>query len=500
MAMTNPNLKLTPIERMDYAISLARGFITPEDFSRRTGLTARYGYKLKETGHDLVLNPEKRKVYQYKSSGEKRRDMERLVVLLSLDARSSYKGICRIVQSVYKEHISMGGVSDIISKYEDIAKEKGEELDRMVAEHIKQGANDEIFQGGDPVFGGVDLASGYACLLASSPDRTAESWEIAMMLLKDVGIELDMSISDAGKGLVKGIGLSREGIRIQLDVFHQLRDAGRPVSSVIRQFNGRLNKYEELSDKIAAEKCNCVTVKNKEAIEATIEEEFKTVYELETAREFLGEIVSFTGYGAGESSEMVKWLGDEMEILRQRLGTFTYEKDGKSHRIYKGLGKFKEEIEKLKNRSDGMVQFIRHMWEKMDAVAEENGYDKVSFRLVYRLRCQPEGSAERKWTMRRLRRMLGERLPEAMGKMDTLVKETHRASSLIESTNSRIRTYMDAKRYLPARFLPLLRLYLNTTPYERSRVPEKLHKSSAEVILGRKIDFLELLGLGENNQ
>ena len=107
---------------------------------------------------------------------------------------------------------------------------------RISLEGISEGTNDEIFQGNSPVLTGIDLSSTYIYLLEESGDRTADSWELFMSDRKDHGLELDVSISDAGTGLTAGIprvfpeaALERRaaGSRPQKRTLEQL-DAVRP--------------------------------------------------------------------------------------------------------------------------------------------------------------------------------------------------------------------------------------------------------------------------------
>jgi len=70
----------------------------------------------------------------------------------------------------------------------------------------------------------------------------------------------------------------------------------------------------------------------------------------------------------------------------------------------------------------------------------------------------------------------------------------HRASSLVENLNSRLRQYFFLRRQIGGGYLDLLRFYLNHRVYERSQRSERTGRSPAELMTGKKHPhWLELL-------
>ena len=83
-------------------------------------------------------------------------------------------------------------------------------------------------------------------------------------------------------------------------------------------------------------------------------------------------------------------------------------------------------------------------------------------------------------------------LMEAVG--DAL-KQTPRASSLVENLNSRLRNYFFLRRTLGESYLGLLQFFLNHRCFMRSAVPERLDKSPKQLMTGEcHPHWLELLG------
>ena len=75
------------------------------------------------------------------------------------------------------------------------------------------------------------------------------------------------------------------------------------------------------------------------------------------------------------------------------------------------------------------------------------------------------------------------------------MKQIPRASSLVENLNSRLRTYFTLRRQLGTPYLGLLQFFLNHRTFARSRCPERVGKSPAQLLTGKAHPhWLELLG------
>lgn len=81
---------------------------------------------------------------------------------------------------------------------------------------------------------------------------------------------------------------------------------------------------------------------------------------------------------------------------------------------------------------------------------------------------------------------------EAVG---AILKQTPRASSLVENLNSRLRNYFFLRRRLGDSYLSLLQFFLNHRCFIRSQVPERVGKSPKQLLTGQAHPhWLELLG------
>jgi hypothetical protein len=76
-----------------------------------------------------------------------------------------------------------------------------------------------------------------------------------------------------------------------------------------------------------------------------------------------------------------------------------------------------------------------------------------------------------------------------------LRRRLHRASSLVENLNSRLRSYFFLRRQIGPQYLDLLRFFLNHSPFSRSQHPDRVGKTPAELLTGQAHPhWLELLG------
>ena len=75
------------------------------------------------------------------------------------------------------------------------------------------------------------------------------------------------------------------------------------------------------------------------------------------------------------------------------------------------------------------------------------------------------------------------------------MKQTPRASSMVENLNSRLRNYFFLRKQLGPSYLSLLQFFLNSRRFMRSECEERVGKSPRELITGeRHPHWLELLG------
>ncbi len=98
-----------------------------------------------------------------------------------------------------------------------------------------------------------------------------------------------------------------------------------------------------------------------------------------------------------------------------------------------------------------------------------------------------------KWN--HLYKKLSEKFLPVKEAVESAMKSTPRASSLVENLNSRLRNYFFLRKHLNSDYLDLLRFFLNHRTFMASRVSQRVGKSPTELMTGEKHPhWLELLG------
>jgi hypothetical protein len=98
----------------------------------------------------------------------------------------------------------------------------------------------------------------------------------------------------------------------------------------------------------------------------------------------------------------------------------------------------------------------------------------------------------REWN--RLHHLLPNKFHLILDAVSEAMATTPRTSSLVENLNSRLRNYFFLRKQLGSGYLDLLRFFLNHRTFMRSRHPERVGKSPAELMMGQEHPhWLELL-------
>lgn len=116
--------------------------------------------------------------------------IKKAVLSLSMNCGLSLEGIQRHINDVYGLHVSIGKISEIITEASIKADDYLKEID---VSSIKQTANDEIFQGNQPILTSVDLESTYIINMCLCDDRSGASWETLMNDRKKQGLNPEIS-------------------------------------------------------------------------------------------------------------------------------------------------------------------------------------------------------------------------------------------------------------------------------------------------------------------
>lgn len=421
-------------------------------------------------------------------------DIERTVIALRVATPSSIRDEVALLPIIYGTGWSYGKIQAVLTEAERRAAEWSRQVDLSAVEHV---ALDEMFSQGKPVFGGIDLDSGYLLLLGVCPTRSGDQWgEVLGTMKVEQGLYPSVVVKDAGSGLASGVGMAWPDTEERDDVFHAIYLIGKEAAHLERVAYGSIGAVEV----IQARRRRTPT----EAKLRQLEEDLRLARDrmvhsidrydrFETLHQEATRMLALTERGSGNLrvasavTEALTRIADDMMLL-----------GGK--RILKISGY-------LRNRAAGLGLYLDALQRRLDLAAEEAGGSGVTAAVVRAYQASLEvdqggpawdHKARREELMAATTNLLDatardpERLGRAMGAIVPLLVARHRASSAIENLNSVLRPYLAVQKHAGPGFLNLFQFYWNTRTREWGR-----HKgtSAYEVLTGTPVaDWLTLLG------
>ena len=416
----------------------------------------------------------------------------RFILTLAMECRASAENIQVSLQYVLGYTTSTTAIENIIKKYEEVGREMAKELDMLVLPKIAAVALDEIFQHDTPIFTVVDLDSTYAILIKPREDRKGETWKAELEQLKKLGLNPDSFTTDACGSILLAVPQSFEDAVVVIDIFHILKGLNDAICQAIRKKEVPITDAEDIWKKVLdGVNIQARTWEKLEKLEALIPEIKRQVEEIRTLRKWIIELVDYSGYTKDETMDLISWCLDELDRIAGRR----WKEDEKEHvsKFSKAIDTFKANLPKSLNKY--LVLFEGHL----NTQADETGICMDQLEAVYRLRrhvpsSRAYDSAKRKACLEC--RCDWQQISNAEDAVNRAIQKTPRASSLVENLNSRIRPALIKKKVLTDDYLNLLRLYLNTRPYRRSRKEERKGKSPYEIVTGDgTVNFFTLLGI-----
>jgi len=95
-----------------------------------------------------------------------------------------------------------------------------------------------------------------------------------------------------------------------------------------------------------------------------------------------------------------------------------------------------------------------------------------------------------------LESLIGEKYDDIENAVLDILEKTHRCSSMMENLHSRLRPYLNERKFISQKSLGLLQFYLNHRPFMRSKHERLVNKTPAEAMTGKSHQpWLEMLGL-----
>ncbi len=407
--------------------------------------------------------------------------LRQLVLGLALIGHSSLRGVSELLADLFDYPLSLGSVHQILQQAVTTARRLNGQADLS---GIRVGAHDEIFQAGQPVLVGADVASTYCYLLSLEEHRDADTWGIRLLELSERGFRPDATIADFAGGLRAGQAEALPEVPCRGDAFHVLGEAAPLVTSLEnRAYDAiaacaKLQRQQARHERRRGRKAAALAGRLRHARPA----EARAVALAEDVgllvRWLREDILAVAGPDHATRAALYDWVVAELRAREpqcpQRI------------RPVRTL---------LENRRDALLAFAAALDQELAALAEEWAVPTATVRSILQVQALPGGGAPRWQRQAALWRQLGARYWPLIEAVAALATGVVRASSVVENLNSRLRNYFFLRRQLGPDYLALLQFFLNHRRFLRSEHPERVGHSPAELLTGRPHPhWLELLG------
>ena len=405
--------------------------------------------------------------------------LQQVVLGLVLLCHSSLRGVVAFFHDLLDQSISVGTVHAIVNT----AVEQARQINAAQAlSAVRAGSHDELFQAAQPVLAGVDLDSMYCYLLVASEHRDGDTWGTHLLDLQAQGLNPQYIVADGGTGLRAGQAQAWPGVPCRSDVFHALRE----VNELVRRLDQRA--YRAIGVREAREKDMQQAKRRRQgrsysqALARARTQETDAISlagEVATLAQWLRQdILALAGPEAATRRSLYDFVTDALAALEPQARTLIHPVRGY-----------------LVRQRDALLAFAEELDEQLQALAQRFDVSPYLLRQVLALQQLPPSHPQYGSRAATLQQQLHGRFYAIDQTLQTVRARLHRASSLVENFNSRLRNYFFLRRQIGNRYLELLRFFLNHQPFARSHHPQRRGKSPAELLTGQAhAHWLELLG------
>jgi hypothetical protein len=405
--------------------------------------------------------------------------IHKIVVALFLIGGASYRGIMFFLESIFDYSISLGSVFNILDATADKAASINDAYDLS---SIQSSAADEVFHRNQPILGIVDIESRYCALLAKSDDRDHETWGIHLLYLQAHGYAPETSVIDSAKGLIKGHEIVLPKTALRHDHFHLIRDLKDCARFLKNELASRttetlklVRRVEKTQDK--KKKKACATALSSSLDELNALEKTYATFQL-LAQWLQYDVLQLAGYQPDERAQLYDFIVAEMTVLAKqhphRIGAIVTSLHHQRDALLDVANALNDQFAQLAERYQVSIGTI---WDV--CYTARYGIDNCRYH---------ERSSE-------LETVIGKHYEEIEDAVLSILEKTHRCSSMVENLNSRVRPYLEERKFVSQKILGLIQFYLNHKPFMRSAHKRLVNKTPAEAMTGKSHQpWLEMLG------
>ena len=157
--------------------------------------------------------------------------------------------------------------------------------------------------------------------------------------------------------------------------------------------------------------------------------------------------------------------------------------------------RIKDIVTSLNNRRESLLDATHALKERFIILAEKHSTSIDTIWEICYLARYSFDSEQYALKSNRLEAFIGLKYDEIEDDVLKVLESTHRCSSMVENFNSRLRPYLDKRKFITPKRLALIQFYLNHKPFTRSKHKRLINKTPAEAMTGKPHkSWLKMLG------
>lgn len=401
------------------------------------------------------------------------------VVVDLFTKRNSQRDIQSFLESSFGYSLSLGSVYNTLDAAGDRAIAINSSYDLSF---IKNSAADELFHRDKPILTSVDIESRFCALLVNADNRDGDTWGIHLLDLQAMGYDPDVSILDGAKGLVKGHEEILSETRLRHDQFHCIMG----LKDVSRFLKNQVASAATATLKIMQKSINTKKPDKKKEYEALFAQALSNHAYLDEISALFStlanwlqhDVLQLAGHPPAERAMLYDFILLEMTSLAERH----------PHRI-------ETMVTTLNTQRVALLDVSNELNDNFMEVAKKYDLSIDTIWAICYLARYSFDSTKYCDKASELEAIIGYKYDEIENEVLMILDSTHRCSSMVENFNSRLRPYLDKRKFISQKMLALIQFYLNHRPFPRSQHAHLKDKSPAEILTGKPHKpWLEMLG------
>ena len=383
--------------------------------------------------------------------------LRQLVLGLVLIGPSSLRGVTALLADLCDDLVALGTVPGLLHQAVARARTCHHQQDLAA---VRLGAHDEIFQAGQPVLVGADVASTYCYLLSLEEHRDADTGGVRLLALAARGFAPPATSADFGSGWRAGQQQALPDVPCRGDVCHPLRDCPTLVTALDHRADQALSCRADLERQQARSAWRQGRPSRSVAMKAAAAARAATqaIAWADDVRTLLGwlrqDLLAVAGPDCATRRALDDWVVAELRTREPAC----------PHRL-KPVRTLRE------NHQAALLALAQDLDQQLQALAAELAVAPAVRHEILPATAWPPRHGQRWAREALLWPQRGDRYPAVREAVTQLSGPVVRASSVIENLNSRLRNDFFLRRHLGADSLALVQVFWNHRRFVRRRMP-----------------------------